>query len=165
MQPLSPLPRRARRALLAAGLASFAVLPVEAALLSRPAFATNDSGSVAPFGSARNYGQPGSSTAAPIVGIASTPSGHGYWLVARDGGVFAFGDAAFFGSTGNKTLNKPIVGVAATHTGQGYWFVASDGGIFSFGDAAFFGSAGDQPLNAPITGMAASPSGKGYWFV
>lgn len=35
---------------------------------------------------------------APIVGIASTPTGKGYWLVAADGGVFAFGDAAFFGN-------------------------------------------------------------------
>ena len=37
----------------------------------------------------------------------------GYWLVASDGGVFGFGDAAFSGSTGNLALNKPIVGMAA----------------------------------------------------
>ena len=36
----------------------------------------------------------------PIVGMAPTPSGNGYWLVARDGGVFCFGDAKFYGSTG-----------------------------------------------------------------
>ena len=36
----------------------------------------------------------------PIVGMASTPDGKGYWLVASDGGIFAFGDAAFYGSTG-----------------------------------------------------------------
>jgi len=35
---------------------------------------------------------------APIVGMAATPSGHGYWLVAADGGVFAFGDATFLGN-------------------------------------------------------------------
>lgn len=35
---------------------------------------------------------------APIVGIAPTPSGEGYWLVAADGGVFTFGDAEFFGN-------------------------------------------------------------------
>jgi hypothetical protein len=76
----------------------------------------------------------------PIVGMASTPSGKGYWLVASDGGMFAFGDATFHGSTGNITLNKPIVGMAATTTGKGYWFVANDGGIFSFGDATFLGA-------------------------
>src|SRR3954451_16168590 len=35
-----------------------------------------------------------------IVGMAATPSGGGYWLVGSDGGIFAFGDAAFRGSTG-----------------------------------------------------------------
>ncbi len=36
--------------------------------------------------------------AAPIVGITAAPSGKGYWLVGADGGVFAFGDAGFYGS-------------------------------------------------------------------
>jgi hypothetical protein len=35
----------------------------------------------------------------PIVGMAATPSGNGYWLVASDGGIFSFGDAVFRGST------------------------------------------------------------------
>lgn len=35
---------------------------------------------------------------APIVGIAATPSGKGYWLVSADGGVFAFGDAQYLGN-------------------------------------------------------------------
>ena len=48
----------------------------------------------------------------PIVGMAPTPTGDGYWLVASDGGIFSFGDAAFHGSTGAITLNKPIVGMA-----------------------------------------------------
>jgi len=45
--------------------------------------------------------------------MASTPSRQGYWLVASDGGVFSFGDAAFHGSTGALSLNKPIVAMAA----------------------------------------------------
>ena len=36
--------------------------------------------------------------AAPIVGIAATVDGGGYWLVGEDGGVFSFGDARFYGS-------------------------------------------------------------------
>ncbi|HEY3240780.1 MAG TPA: hypothetical protein VGL92_14525, partial [Acidimicrobiia bacterium] len=64
----------------------------------------------------------------------------GYWLVASDGGLFSFGDAAFYGSTGAVRLNRPIVGMAPTASGKGYWLVASDGGLFSFGDAGFFGS-------------------------
>jgi ribosomal protein L24E len=97
--------------------------------------------------------------------MAASRSGHGYWFVASDGGIFSFGDAAFYGSTGAIRLNKPIVGMAATPTGHGYWLVASDGGIFSFGDAAFYGSTGGTPLNQPIVGMAPSRSGHGYWFV
>ena len=50
----------------------------------------------------------------PIVGMAATPTGRGYWLVAADGGIFSFGDAAFYGSTGAMRLNQPIVGMAAT---------------------------------------------------
>jgi hypothetical protein len=47
--------------------------------------------------------------------MESTPDGDGYWMVAGDGGIFAFGDAVFFGSTGNIHLNKPIVAMAAVH--------------------------------------------------
>ncbi len=89
----------------------------------------------------------------------------GYWLGASDGGIFAFGDAPFYGSTGAMALNQPIVGMAATPSGNGYWLVASDGGIFAFGDAAFHGSTGAIALNQPIVGMAATPSGNGYWLV
>jgi ribosomal protein L24E len=89
----------------------------------------------------------------------------GYWLVGRDGGIFAFGDAPFAGSTGNMKLNQPIVGMASNPAGTGYWFVASDGGIFAFGDAKFFGSTGAMKLNKPIVGMAPTPTGQGYYLV
>ncbi len=100
-----------------------------------------------------------------MVGMAATPDGPGYWLVAADGGVFSFGDARFFGSAGGITLNQPVVGMAATPDGPGYWLVAADGGVFSFGDARFFGSAGGITLNQPVVGMAATPDGLGYWLV
>jgi len=89
----------------------------------------------------------------PIVGMATTPSGNGYWMVASDGGIFCFGDAAFYGSTGNLTLAKPIVDMAATPTGEGYWLVAEDGGIFTFGNAAFRGSTGGMRLNGKIVDL------------
>ena len=87
----------------------------------------------------------------PIVGMAGTPSGGGYWLVASDGGIFAFGDAGFHGSTGAIRLNSPIVGMAATPDGGGYWLVARDGGIFAFGDAGFHGSTASPA--SPVVGM------------
>jgi hypothetical protein len=97
-------------------------------------------------------------------GQSGTPS-QGYWEVASDGGIFNYGDAGFYGSTGSIHLNKPIVGMAATPDGKGYWLVASDGGIFNYGDAGFYGSAGSVQLNKPIVAMAATPDGKGYWLV
>ena len=102
--------------------------------------------------------------AAPASAASAGPSG-GYWMVASDGGIFSYGGAKFFGSTGAIKLNMPIVGMAATPSGNGYWLVASDGGIFSFGDAHFYGSTGAMKLNKPIVGMAATPAGNGYWLV
>jgi N-acetylmuramoyl-L-alanine amidase len=95
-----------------------------------------------------------------VVGTASDPATGGYWLVASNGGVFAFG-APFYGSAGALHLVAPIVGMAATTDGRGYWLVASDGGIFAYGDAGFSGSMGGRPLNRAIVGMAAASGG--YW--
>ena len=82
--------------------------------------------------------------------------------MASDGGIFGFGDALFYGSTGDITLNAPVVGMAPTADGGGYYLAASDGGVFAYGDAAFAGSAGGHPLAMPVTGIAPTPSGSGY---
>jgi hypothetical protein len=89
----------------------------------------------------------------------------GYWQVASDGGVFTFGSAGFYGSTGSMRLNKPVVGMAQTPDHRGYWLVASDGGVFAFGDAGFYGSTGSMILNKPIIGMIPSLDGHGYWLI
>jgi hypothetical protein len=100
----------------------------------------------------------------------------GYDLVGSDGGVFTFGSAPFYGSTGSLHLQRPVVGITPTADHGGYWLVASDGGIFTFGDAAFFGSipglgfapAGSpspKRLNAPIVGVVPSADGGGYFMV
>ncbi len=101
----------------------------------------------------------------PIVGMAPTPSGNGYWLVASDGGIFSFGDARFFGSTGAIRLAKPITGIAPSRTGNGYWLAASDGGVFSFGDAAYFGAAPERAAAGPrsVLSMVPTRTGAGYW--
>ncbi len=103
--------------------------------------------------------------AAPAVGIASTPDGQGYWLVAADGGVFAFGTATFAGSMGGRRLAAPIVGISSTPDGRGYWLVASDGGLFAFGDAGFYGSMGGVVLARKVVGLASTADGRGYWEV
>ena len=134
--------------------------------LAGVASAATTENTVAAFGSAPLLGPTTSmQLASPLVGIAPTPAGDGYWLVSADGGVFTFGNAPFFGSMGGKPLNQPIVGIAATPTGNGYWLVARDGGIFTFGDATFLGSMGGVPLNQPVVGMATVPGSVGYWLV
>ncbi len=125
-------------------------------------------GAITPYGGAPVLGSPalsGLTLTRSIVGMAATPDGYGYWLVASDGGVFNYGDASFHGSTGAMRLNRPIVGMAPTPDGNGYWLVASDGGIFSFGDAGYYGSTGALHLNEPIVGMAPTPDGGGYWLL
>jgi glucose/arabinose dehydrogenase len=111
-----------------------------------------------------NYGSmAGKHLNKPIVGIAQTASGRGYWLVASDGGIFSFGDAKYYGSTGSLRLRKPIVGMATTPTGKGYRLVAGDGGMFNFGDAKYFGSTGGVRPAPSVVAMASTPTGNGYW--
>ena len=99
------------------------------------------------------------------VALVATPDGGGYWITSSTGGVYAFGDAHYYGGMSGRPLNAPIVAMTATPSGNGYWLVASDGGIFSYGDAQFYGSTGALQLNKPIVGMTATPSGNGYWLV
>jgi hypothetical protein len=66
------------------------------------------------FGDAVFYGSTGSLTLnKPVVGMAASPDGGGYYLDASDGGVFAFPDATFYGSAGGTPLNKPVVGMSS----------------------------------------------------
>jgi hypothetical protein len=125
-------------------------------------------GSVDHFGDAVSYGDQTTVAHEAVhvgvpVSMASSPDGKGYWIVNSDGGVFAFGDAGFFGSMGGAHLNAGVVGIARTTDGKGYWLAASDGGVFAFGDAAFGGSMAGSPLNEPVAGIAADPAGPGYW--
>jgi hypothetical protein len=94
--------------------------------------------------------------------MAATADGHGYWLVASDGGIFAFGDARYRGSEGGKKLNAPIRAMSGWGD-DGYWLLAADGGIFTFGSAHYTGSAAGQLAGVTAVGMAPTPDGAGYW--
>ena len=96
--------------------------------------------------------------------IAAGEAAEGYSLVGADGGVFAFGAAAFDGSMGGRALDAPVVGVAGDPVTGGTREAAADGGVFAFG-APFAGSMGGRHLARPIVGMAATPDGGGYWLV
>ncbi len=113
-------------------------------------------------GATRATGPGGGRPALSNTAATSVPA---YWLVAADGGIFAFGGVPFKGSMGGRQLNAEMVGVAGSPDGLGYWEDAADGGIFAFGDAAFHGSMGNVRLNAPVVGMAVDGTTGGYWEV
>jgi hypothetical protein len=81
---------------------------------------------------------------------------------AADQSVFSYGDAPFWGSTGNVQLNQPVVGMARTPTGDGYWLVSREGRVLAFGSAEHHGSLAQAPPS-PVIGIAATASGRGYW--
>ena len=96
-----------------------------------------------------------------VLWSTSSPAG------AADQSVFAYGDAPFFGSTGNVQLNNPIVGMATYRnprdaSREGYWLVGREGRVYTFGYAPFHGSLTTPPPD-PVIGIAATPSGNGYW--
>src|SRR4051812_50161595 len=80
---------------------------------------------------------------------AAYPTGGGYFLAARDGGMFTFGDAQFLGSTGAMKLNAPIVGMAATPFPEGYWLVAEEGGVFPCRSRRVFRAGRQHQLHKP----------------
>jgi hypothetical protein len=160
----------------AASLYPFNMVSQSGTIISYPANLNTSSDSFSLF-----YGSPDLHTTmgpAPAPSPVASPStaSHGYWLAGSDGGVFAFGSAQFYGSTGSRRLQRPVVDITSTADRGGYWLAGSDGGIFAFGNAGFYGSIpglGLHPegsglqdsLSSPIVGMVSSADGRGYLMV
>ena len=101
---------------------------------------------------------------APIVGMVPTSTGQGYFMIASDGGVFAFGDARFEGSCpGIGGCAGAAVAVVPDHTGKGYWLVTNTGGVYAFGDASFYGAPPASSVS--VVDAVATPDGHGYWLL
>ena len=101
---------------------------------------------------------------APVVGVVPSADGGGYFMVASDGGVFAFGDAHFSGSCpGVGGCAGAAVAVLPDASGNGYWVITSTGNVYAFGNAAYYGGPG--PQSSPITSAVASTSGLGYYLL
>ncbi len=101
---------------------------------------------------------------APIVGLVPSADGGGYFMVASDGGVFAFGDARFAGSCpGIGGCSGAAVAVMPDSSGNGYWVVTQTGHVYSFGDARYYGAPG--PQGVPVTSAVRTPDGRGYWIL
>ena len=95
-----------------------------------------------------------------MVGMAATPDGKGYWLVASDGGIFTFGDANFDGSMpgvgdmGTAVSMAPAVGV------DGYYILTAQGNVYAFGQAPVVSGSGSaiSGLTGNLIGVAAIPT-------
>jgi peptidoglycan hydrolase-like protein with peptidoglycan-binding domain len=125
--------------------------------------ATTHDNEIYAFGTASFHGSTsGKSLQRPIVAMAATAGGAGYWEVAADGGLFSF-NAPFYGALAGWPLAQPVTGMTATPSGKGYWMVTADGAVFPFGDAKGYGSLAGLHLNSPIKSLIAGPGGKGYW--
>jgi hypothetical protein len=133
-------------------------------------------GGVFAFGDSRYYGSvPGlglhpagsgqpNSLDAPIVGMVPSADGGGYFMVASDGGVFAFGDARFAGSCpGIGGCSGAAVAVMPDASGNGYWLVTQTGHVYAFGDAPYYGAPGNQ--RSTVTSAVRTPDGRGYWIL
>jgi len=87
--------------------------------------------------------------------MAARPQGDGYWMIARDGGIFAFGRAPFAGSGANSRSASPYVAMLPSTTGKGYALLLSDGSVLPYGDVPYLGGASGRVAGTAL-GMAGS---------
>lgn len=112
------------------------------------------------FGSLSSSGGPGGGVlAAPIVGIAATPDGLGYFEAGANGTVYNFGNAGFYGSA-TIGAGSRVVGIAATSDGLGYWLVTNKGAVYAFGDAHYRGGVSGV---TDVVGIAPTLDNLGYY--
>jgi hypothetical protein len=117
-------------------------------------------GTVGGFGDQTSDGGTGGETlTAPIVGLAATPNGLGYWLAQSNGVVHAFGNAPYLGSS----AATGVVGIASATVGNqfGYWIVTKTGKVTAFGSAVTYAGT----VSGTITGIIGTADGAGYWLV
>jgi polyhydroxybutyrate depolymerase len=89
----------------------------------------------------------------------------GYWLLAGDGTVRAFGGAVNYGGA-NDLLAGRAVDLAVSPAGDGYWVVDELGHVEAFGGAVDHGDAAAHlPRDQRVVAITASPSGFGYRLV
>ncbi|HTW98817.1 MAG TPA: hypothetical protein VMD59_08580 [Acidimicrobiales bacterium] len=129
--------------------------------------ATGGYWTVSSSGTVRAYGAPGLGSSAgasgPVVAMASTLTGSGYYLLTGDGHVESFGDARSFGGLAGGR-SAPAVGIVPTGFDSGYWIVDARGDVHAFGAAPHLGAAasGRQAALEHVVGIAATSGDRGY---
>ena len=88
---------------------------------------------------------------------ARTPAGNGYWVLLKNGNVYAEGNAKSLGpppTAKAATAGDPAVALVPTSDGRGVWVVDANGTVQAFGDAPNVGGVVGKPLSAPIIAAA-----------
>jgi hypothetical protein len=81
----------------------------------------------------------------PVKSMTAAANGRGYWMVADDGGIFAF-DVPFEGSMPRvrDLYGYPYVSsvrMRSLPSNDGYYILGLNGTVYAFGSAKYFGSA------------------------
>lgn len=74
---------------------------------------------------------------AACVGVYCSPTGQGYWVVGRDGSVFAYGPGYY----GRITVSNCACLIPSAN-GAGYWMLTDAGGVTGFGSVGGVASFG-----------------------
>ncbi len=106
------------------------------------------------------------SSSSNVYAITVQRPGEGYWVVTRNGHVYAEGGARAMGNFPVSQATGQAVGIASTPSANGYWVVTSRGAVKAFGDAKFYGDLPGLGLNTKdIVAIAPTASGNGYYLV
>lgn len=159
--------------MLAPGTATATTTPKATSKQASPTLAydlVSANGTVSSFGGAANFGGTQDvALRAPIVDMATTPDGRGYWLLAQNGSVYNLGDAKFYGSLGGNHPLPPaahdLVSIIPTNDGQGYWLCDASGVVTAYGDAPKLPSLPAAKATLPVVGCGVLPDELGDWIV
>ncbi|MCA1843023.1 MAG: hypothetical protein LC792_07485, partial [Actinobacteria bacterium] len=111
----------------------------------------------------------GGSGGVPTAGVSEAPkvpaTASGYWLLADDGAVSAFGTAANLPGAAPLPAGVKAVDLEPTPARDGYWVLTSDGTVHPAGAAPALGSVDPSRLatGERATSLSATPTGRGYW--
>ncbi|MEO1064441.1 MAG: GDSL-type esterase/lipase family protein [Actinomycetota bacterium] len=124
-------------------------------------------GEIYSFGDAPD---PGSVTSR-AVGVTSTPTGEGLWVLTGDGVVHALNGAVHHGNVDTNALSAGEVPatVSVLPDGSGYWVFTNKGRALSFGTATELDDLVDlglsEILNGPVLASVATTSGEGAYMI
>ena len=91
-----------------------------------------------------------------VVGFAANNGGRGFWVLTRQGRVFALDGAPDLGSVAAD--GEELVDLVGHPGAAGYWVLSASGRVRAFGAAREHGSRRGRAV-----GMAPHRSGAGYW--